>query len=603
MFTYFEAAFSSTKNLLELERAELERALNAFHTEIGGKLIYVHVLPGLSEDGVLYSSFKSKGLCIKKEINYLNKDEEASDFCELLSGEGLATIHFSLNKHVDACHYKDRPFVVLIPANSDLLLQTTSMSFTETIILGDYKLPSDAVVMVRESKKHLVPDYYNKNHKVVVFNDEVITEINLDQEHNHHAVEVCYDFNKKMTAVDNVIAELGGAKLNMLGNFWFGLKAIDNSGRNINTPEVFKKLFGKRPVSFGTHEYTRQDSSGEQWRDFYTTTSSSLHIIFRGDVSFSIEAYHSVKLNNWLNQLLIPTPFLQEHLKRNKYNLIALRAMDFIFDHFKEKKLARAYISHHVKKRLEELEKSGSFNVESGLFTAPLLETKTVDQLAKMICDYDHLKNQERGETFDLITSQQMMSHLIVHLLPMHPIEARSFLITYFQKSNFVAEFSQDERYNMLQKLQNMYVLLYSNCPYVSEQMFKSYAPILSEMHDKDFRIDKSLEDEDWCMTVLGHVHLWNITVLKENTMTEELLKGMLQYYFDKAITRLNAASAPKVEQIIESEHNLKEQIQKIVSTRSALIFSVIAAGALSAAPYVIEYTQTACGRYRNQLA
>jgi len=604
MFTYFETVSSSTKNLLALESSDLKRALEAFHAEIGGKLIYVHALPGLPEDGVLRSAFKSKGLCIQKAINYLNKDEETGDFCELLSGEGLATIHFSLNRHVDACHYRDRPFVVLIPANSDLLLQTTSMSFPETIIVGDYKLPSDAVVMVRESDKQQVPDYYHKNHKVVVFNDEVRTIIASDAEHNHTTYELYYDLDKKMVAVDNVIAELGGAKLNMQGSFWLGLKVIDQSGRNINTPEIFKKLFGKRPISFGTHEYTRQDSSGEQWRDFYTTTSSSLHIIFRGDVGFSIEAYHSEKLNNWLKELLIPANFLQNHLKRNKYNLISLRAMDFIFDHFREKKLAREYISCHVKKHLSELEKSGLFNVDHGLFQADLLEAKTIDELAKMICDYDYLKNQERGKTFDLITSKQMMSHLVDHLLPMHPMEARNFLVTYFQKSSFVAALSLDERSDMLQKLQNMYVLLYSNCPYVSEQMLNRYAPILTEMLDQEFRIDKSQEDGEWCLAVLMHVHSWNLTEPEENEMTDALFQSMLQHYFDKAVTRLAkyTSNAPKVEQVIEPVHNFKDQMQKIVSAKSALIFSAMAVGVISAAPYVIEYTQAAYGRYRNQL-
>ena len=293
---------------------------------------------------------------------------------------------------------------------------------------------------------------------------------------------------------------------------------------------------------------------------------------------------------------------MQNHLKRNKYNLIALRAMDFIFDHFREKKLAREYISGHVKKHLADLESSDLFNVEHGLFPADLLEAKTVDELAKMICDYGHLKNQERGETFDLITSKQIMSHLVDHLLSMHPMEARNFLVTYFQESSFVATFSRDKRSDMLQKLQNMYVLLYCNCPYVSEQMLNPYAPILTEMLDQEFRIDKSREDWEWCFTILMHVHSWNLTAPEENEITDALFQSMLQHYFDKAVTRLAKypSIASKVTQVIEPVHNFKDQMQKIVSAKSALIFSAMAIGAISAAPYVIEYTQAAYGRYRN---
>jgi hypothetical protein len=383
-----------------------------------------------------------------------------------------------------------------------------------------------------------------------------------------------------------VVAELGGAKLNMQGDFWCSFKVIDHSGRNINTPEILKGLFAKRAISFGVHNYTRQDSCGEQWRDFYTTTHSSIYIVFRGDLGFSIEAYHSAKLNDWLKKLLVPANYMQAHLKRNKYNLICLRAMDFIFDHFREKKLARKYISSHLKEHLVELEKSGLFNVERGLFPESLLEAKTVDELAKIICDYDYLKHQKRGETFDLITSKQLMAHLVEHLFSMNPIEARNFLITYFEKSSFVAAFLPHERSDMLQNLQNMYVLLYSNCPYVSEKMFNNYAPILTKMLDLvEFKIDKSREDWEWCHIILFHLHSWNVIETADDEITDALLQSILKQLFDKTVARL-AKCAPD---------------PSVRSTRSALIFSAMAVGVISATPYIVEYTQEAYRHYTSQ--
>jgi hypothetical protein len=461
-------------------------ALDALAAEIGGKLIYVRALESLPEDGILRGESQSKGIYIGKKNSYLNYDKKSGQYGEVIMWNIRTTVHFSLNQHVNHNDFLERPFVVLIPANSDLLLQTTSISFSETIIIGNYKLPADSVIMVRKTRRDDLPNYYKK-FSIIEFDDSDENEKpNLD---------------KKRQAVDNVVKMLGGPDIKMeevAESFWPSLKVIDRSGRNINTPEQFKKLFGMHPVSFGSHEYTRLDAQGEQWRDFFCSASSTIFIAsdLRGDVGFSMEMYHSEKLNNWLKELGIPNNLLQYHLNINKYSLIVFRAMDFIFHHFREKRLANAYISSHIKKHLNELEKSGLFKVKTGLFDSELFEKNTVDELAKMICDYEKLIQQERGVTFDLITLEQIAERLMSNLISMHPIEAQIFLEKYFKESSLVAFFPAEEYLTILKKLKNLYVIFYSSHCFVPQQMFERYAPILNQMLTPSLQLGP--EDTEW---------------------------------------------------------------------------------------------------------
>lgn len=154
---------------------------------------------------------------------------------------------------------------------------------------------------------------------------------------------------------------------------------------------------------------------------------------------------------------------LKTYLELHKYNLINFQAMDLIFHHFREKKQAAHYISSHLKSHFLQLETNGIFNVETGFFSETIFKSQTVDELAKLICDYDYLMQQAPSTTFDLITSEQILNLLIVQLVSMHPSEAEPFLRTYFQQSSFAQSLSDEQRAVTLEKLKNIYVLHYSN--------------------------------------------------------------------------------------------------------------------------------------------
>lgn len=154
--------------------------------------------PGLSNDGVLHGAWNRKGICIKESGCYLTNDAETGVPFEIIMGKGLATIHFSLNRHVHTFQYAKHPFVVLIPANPTLLSQTTSISFFEPIIAGDYKLPLDSVIMVRKTEKDKIPSY---------FHEKKITVIEFDDSNPDGSL----NFDAKMEAVDRVVQNLGGA--------------------------------------------------------------------------------------------------------------------------------------------------------------------------------------------------------------------------------------------------------------------------------------------------------------------------------------------------------------------------------------------------------
>ena len=476
MFSLLQTRTASSQGLADRAKTKLvESALAEFQDRIGGKLIYVLAMPELPTDGLVQAAFGHKGVSVKTGFCYMNKDAATDEFCEVITsnGYGLASIHFSLNRHVDHFAYKEHPFVALIPANSELLLQTVSISFAETIVLGDYKLPADTVIMARSSDMNRVPDFYKNNFKVVEFDDS-------------HP-EWRYDFKKKMLAIDTEIINMGGAKLKHGDEFWTNLKVLDHSGTNINTLTMLQQLFPTRAACFGTHEYTRFDSNGEFWRDYHTSNVPAVRYLF-GEIGFSIQEYHSEKLRLWLGSIGVAPASLELHARINKYNLICARAMDLIFAHFRAKKPARAYLTH-VKEQLAKLEGQGKFNVASGYFDDNLFATKSVDELAKMVCDYEYMLQQPPSDKFDLITVDQISERLIMNLLCMHPIEANKFLTRYFQSSSFIAYIDAQDWAAALEKLQNWYALYYTNNPTVSEQMLQGYSSVLIRMCNPDFKI------------------------------------------------------------------------------------------------------------------
>ncbi len=249
------------------------------------------------------------------------------------------------------------------------------------------------------------------------------------------------DYTKKRDAVNKTIKENGGFLVDMSDAFdgrpWAYKKVTDSKGNNLNTIEFFKKLFPNKPVAFGEDDTTHWDSEGEQWR-MQRIRQKNRALQFYGEIGFSIEEYHSKKLNKWLDQLHLAPQALAQHRKIEKNSLIAYRAMDYIFDHFKSKEAAFGYIETH----LMELENKGTL---AAVRNDPDFEKKSVDELAKKFCDFDFLILQRPSAQNDLTDSKNLLESLMYVTNGMKPDEAKGVLKTFFSKSSIIRALSEQE--------------------------------------------------------------------------------------------------------------------------------------------------------------
>lgn len=453
--------------------SELER-------EIGGKLYFVQALPGLSEDGTLIATYNPQGI----RVQYVSRPWERDDtgaYRAILNADLLTTLHFSINTHPPSSFYLSRPFIVIIPLvqppEYDILKVTISASFQEAIVLGNYKLPPNSIIMVRESELHTLPEYYKERFKIVSFND-------LDETKKPN-------MKKKRDAVQEVLIEHNGFPIDLPDHInWHAMSVKDKKGEELNTFEFFKRLLPHGPVAFGTDGYTHPLSKAEQWRMACTRSNSAT---YHGELGFSIESYQNEKLNQWLDQFSFPSQAIENHKKVNRENSVALRAMDYIFDHFKNKRLSYDYIENHLK----ILDKKGIFK---SLFTDESLKYKSIDDLAKVVCDYEYLKKQpvfaiprnkavSDEPVIDLATPSELIQRLFENSVAMQPDEATEFFNQFFSNSTIFSDFSKAEQAHTRKSITNLYALAYFNSFFTSKQALKKYKAELAAMLDPTFKV------------------------------------------------------------------------------------------------------------------
>lgn len=162
---------------------------------------------------------------------------------------------------------------MIIPVNQDpsrgILQNIISASFPEIVVLGDYALPADSIILVRSDKKDHVPAYYReKGFKILEYEGvnagselEPIdfskvkfspTNVLVDAFTGKPVVPKLIlkkkdDYTKKRDAIKEVIASHGGLAVDMTGpesrRPWTYTFVTDPQGKNINTIDVLKKLF------------------------------------------------------------------------------------------------------------------------------------------------------------------------------------------------------------------------------------------------------------------------------------------------------------------------------------------------------------------------
>lgn len=263
---------------------------------------------------------------------------------------------------------------------------------------------------------------------------------------------------------------------------WTYTAVTDPQGNNINTIDIFNKLFPNRKVAFGDDEVTHWSSEGEQWRMF-KTRNGHRDLQFYGEVGFSVEQYHSEQLNEWLDSLDLPPALLAHHKKVNRDSLISNRAMDYIFDHFKNKELAFQYIEKH----LLPLEKKGIFEE---VRNHPSFNKKSVDELAKVFCDYDFLIYQKPSDKFDLAIPQDIIKSMLYSSHTMKPYEARGFFEEFFAKSSILKNFSSAEQIKIREQATYDYLFILSQIfqdvngkmPSAVKKELKDYRVIIESM-------------------------------------------------------------------------------------------------------------------------
>lgn len=195
-------------------------------------------------------------------------------------------------------------------------------------------------------------------------------------------------------------------------------------------------------------------------------------------MGFSIEQYHIERSNEWLDSLALPPSILAHHKKVARDSLISYRAMDYIFDHFRNKELAFQYIEKH----LLSLEKEGTFEA---VRNDPSFDKKSVDELAKAFCDYDFLMHQKPSDKFDLVTPQDIILSLHGSSMYMKPDEARGFFKEYFAESSILKNFSSAEQIKMREQAMFDYLSFLSQ--FFQDGFGKMFHSAKTEL--KDYRV------------------------------------------------------------------------------------------------------------------
>ena len=446
-----------------------ESPITKVEKEFGGKLFLVRTISALSSDGSLLPPPKGVhlGTIFDYQTKYLDSStNKLTDYNPIFIADPRATVHFTLNHLVPSPDFAEsatveRPFTVIIPMNQDhdhdLMNRIISVSWPEVVLLGQYTLPANTIILARADKVQNIPQYYrNHGFEVVTYENE--------------------EYTQKRDAVNKVIKAKGGMVVDMSAaerRPWTYLSVTTSQGIEVNTPEFFKELFPGRPVAFGDDEVTHWLSKGQHWRIFGTPIYNRFTRYF-GEVGFSMEEYNHSRARNWLATLDLPEEALETYDTFTRNSLIAHKATDFVFDHFQNRELAFKYISDH----LLPLQESGAFETIKNDHQFPY---ESIDSLAKRFCDYEYLVLQPKADGgWDLATKAEIIDSLAnASCLNMKPTEFQRLLVKYGKKSSIIHHFSPKEN-NLILKVTTARYLVYLNYLFTGQfgPMMKSPATL-----------------------------------------------------------------------------------------------------------------------------
>ncbi|MFA6091843.1 MAG: hypothetical protein WCU88_02130 [Elusimicrobiota bacterium] len=213
------------------------------------------------------------------------------------------TIHFALGELVrdhDGFSWKDCPYALLMPVGA-LKNQLINLNTYDTFILGDLRLPKEAILMMPYADVSLAPA---------------------------GAHVEAYDSREETlrTAVDRIIARYGGWKIQMKEK----TPNPDSKGmigdRNINTPDFFNAFLKANPrISFGTH---LRSEVGNAFR------IGGIDVA----IDWLIAAYTERDMVKGTHELLFYSRFIRRHLERLEKELSSMNFPEDSMRAFNEKR-------------------------------------------------------------------------------------------------------------------------------------------------------------------------------------------------------------------------------------------------------------------------
>ncbi len=457
------------------------------------KLFLVHTLPGLSEDGILKASWGDAGGIRIKEAHYwmLSSEDQRHKHPDIsITSTKHASIHMVLNHHVatNLCGYHLKPFTVIIPVyqekqEDDPLKQVVAACVSEIVMVGDYKLPKNTVIIVRKDKAADIPEYYKTNNfNIHIYEDQ--NAVYLSDPNSTPITEISEKvYHNKIDTVNKVVTSLGGERISLHASTSPFACVPDQSVQNINTAEFFKKLLPNQTASFGSDEMEHPHSKGQQWR--VARSRYDYSGAFYGEVGCFMELYHAQKAREWFLTFDLPITTKRQWLRVQRNNLIARRAMDLIYGHTQNKFLAQKYLYEHLL--------NGEYNNKFKEITANIyssedfsIDVNVIDDLAKSLVDMQYLKIQSQG-AFNLATVQEVVDLLICDSDTMKPDEAKLYFEQYFKNSNIFNSFPVNEQKFISKQVENSYAFFFINNPYITKEEINKYEEELITIINTDY--------------------------------------------------------------------------------------------------------------------
>ncbi len=279
----FDPVFADSKTCAKLlsafsgKRGIVDAVISTGHKraeELRNRLFAVHATPIFPDDGVLVAGARD----VSKSDSHVATEPPSF----------RPTIHFSIGELVRrhrSGSWDEKPYAIVLPIKS-LEKQLVNINPYDSYILGNFKIPPEAIFVVPENEIHRVPSGF-----------KYVT-------HGHGTT--------LRQAVDQVILTQGGWKITMKERTEVGSLANLN-GTNINTIEFFEPLLKEnRNLSFGNHLHSEV---GEIFR--MGNVEQALNLLMKPFNPYGITLSY--------NEMLFLNGFIRHHLEKLDSFLSSIR--------------------------------------------------------------------------------------------------------------------------------------------------------------------------------------------------------------------------------------------------------------------------------------